>query len=306
MRAQWVAGCTRAKSLLSRRVGPDGARRLAASVSLEEAVRTLTGTAYGHDVRAGHGLEQAQHAVWASLLWHMRVLAGWQPRGGAAVVRVLAAGFEIANVDNDIRRLAGPSTGPRFDLGILGTAETRLAAADSLSSLRRVMAASAWRDPGTDSASGIAVAMRLVWARRVLARVPEAAEWAAGAAALLVATETFLLRRPLTDRQSLLARRVIGGAERTGSLVEFSRGLPTSARWVLTGISQPADLWRAERAWWRRVDRDGYTLVHGAKFGAGPVVGLVGMLAVDAWRVQAALEVAARGGKPLEAFDAID
>ena len=35
------------------------------------------------------------------------------------------------------------------------------------------------------------------------------------------------------------------------------------------------------------------------------LVGAVALLAVDAWRVRAALEVAAHGGGPLEALDVV-
>jgi hypothetical protein len=45
--------------------------------------------------------------------------------------------------------------------------------------------------------------------------------------------------------------------------------------------------------------------VRHAGTGRGVLVGAVALLAVDAWRVRAALEVAARGGGPTEALDAV-
>jgi hypothetical protein len=51
-----------------------------------------------------------------------------------------------------------------------------------------------------------------------------------------------------------------------------------------------------------------------SSFGRAPVVGVVAVLAVDAWRVRAALETAARGGgtgevagsfSAMEAFDGV-
>ena len=40
-------------------------------------------------------------------------------------------------------------------------------------------------------------------------------------------------------------------------------------------------------------------------FSPTPVTGAVAVLAVDAWRVRAALGAAARGGSALEVFDAL-
>jgi hypothetical protein len=78
---------------------------------------------------------------------------------------------------------------------------------------------------------------------------------------------------------------------------------PTDARWVLAGIDRPEELWRADVAWWHRVERDAFALLRRASFGRPPVIGAVAVLAADAWRVRAALEVAARGS--VEAFDAV-
>jgi len=264
---RWVAGAVRAKSLADRRIGRGGARDIAASPTLQAALVTLSGTAYGHGVRAGDDLTQAQYGVWATLLWHLRVLAGWQPPAGAAIARALAAGFQIANAD-----------GAQFQLGGLG---------------RRF----SWHD-------GPTLNRRLGWARTVVATVPSAADWALGAAAVLVATQSFLHGQPLTEQQSRQARALLG-TEADRGLADFTQRLPAAAGWALADVEQPRDLWRAERAWWHRVERDGFRLLHDSRFGPDPLVGAVGVLAVDAWRAQAALEVAARGGRDLEAFDAV-
>jgi hypothetical protein len=87
------------------------------------------------------------------------------------------------------------------------------------------------------------------------------------------------------------------------TLDELGRRLPARARWVLEGISSPGDLWRAEAAWWARVERDGFRLLRTSSLDSGPVLGAVAVMAADAWRVRAALEIAARGGGPLEAYD---
>ena len=50
---------------------------------------------------------------------------------------------------------------------------------------------------------------------------------------------------------------------------------------------------------------DAAALLRRPQFGMEPVVGAVAAAAVDAWRLCAALECAARGGRDLEAFDAV-
>ena len=83
--------------------------------------------------------------------------------------------------------------------------------------------------------------------------------------------------------------------------------LPAQAAWALDSIEEPGDLWRAEVAWWRRVEQDAKGLVHAPLMGEPMVVGSVVGLGVDAWRTAAALEAAARGGtaESLDAFEAI-
>ena len=95
----------------------------------------------------------------------------------------------------------------------------------------------------------------------------------------------------------------------TAGLRAFADSVPAQASWVLDGVEDPADLWQAEAHWWTRVEREGYALLHRPISGPAPVIGSVVILAADAWRVRAALEVAARGGQAdapaLEAFDAV-
>jgi hypothetical protein len=89
-------------------------------------------------------------------------------------------------------------------------------------------------------------------------------------------------------------------------LQELATTAGPDAAWVLEDIDEPADLWRAEPAWWRRVGDDGDALLHASSAGdPRPVLGAVAVLAADAWRVCAALELSDRGGAPLEVFDAV-
>lgn len=62
------------------------------------------------------------------------------------MLRILAGGFEIANVDEHVRGLHGESTEPPFRLGALAAAWSRLARAPSLAELRAVLSASIWGD----------------------------------------------------------------------------------------------------------------------------------------------------------------
>ena len=89
------------------------------------------------------------------------------------------------------------------------------------------------------------------------------------------------------------------------SLPDLARRVPSGARWVLDDVSEPSDLWRAEAGWWVRLESDGHDLLRQARPGRGVVVGAVALLAADAWRTTAALQVAARGERAVEAYDAL-
>jgi hypothetical protein len=308
----WVAGTVRAKALTRRRLGAAGARALATNPDLSAAATTLAATPYGHDAAAGTDLAALQHAVGATLLWHLRVLAGWLPRDGADVLRLLAAGFEVANLDEQLYRLGGRAGDPAYRLGSLETAWARLQDTSSLDEVRRVLDSSAWGDPGSSTPRAISVAIRLAWADRVAAGVPEAAAWARAGAALLLLresrTEGLALDETLTLRaSSVLGAGFVSALSRGEALGRLSALLPGDTRWALDEVRETEDLWHAEAAWHGHVERDGFALLHGSGFGRGPVVGAAAVLAVDAWRVRAALETAARGGAgaALEAFDAV-
>ncbi len=143
-------------------------------------------------------------------------------------------------------------------------------------------------------------------ADRLVAAVPAAAAWAGAATALLVAREVVRDRRDLPPAARRSAVRVVGErALRAGSVPELAALLPTQARWALDGVSDTDELWRAEARWWARVEQDGFALVRRPTSGPDVVVGALAIQAVDAWRVRAALELAARGGGPMEVLDAV-
>jgi hypothetical protein len=304
--AGWVAGSVRGRALAQRRLGAGATRALAASPSLEAALAILADTPYGREVHPEQSIAAAQRAVAATLLWHLRVLAGWLPRGGAGMLRLLAGWFEIADLDELLQRLAGKTPEEPFHLGALATAWPRLTTASSMPELRDKLAASPWGDPGESTARAVGLGVRLSWMARIAGELEQAAPWAAGAAALLIAYERFVAGRALPPGALTHVRQLLGPrAMVAGSLPELARHLPGRARWALEGVTDPGEFWRAPAGWWSRVERDGFSLLRRTRPGPDPVVGAVAVLAADAWRVRAALEIAARGGRPLEVFDAL-
>ncbi len=305
MKPSWVAASVRARLVAGHGAGRARALEVARCASLEDGIAALASTMYGSAVRPGSDLAGAQRAVAATALWQLRVLAGWLPPGAAGRARVLAAWFEIANVDERLAELAGMPSRPQFDLGSLGSASRRVASASSAAELRAVLAASEWGDPGSDEPAAIARAVRLAWARRVLDGLPGAATWALGAVALLLARDLANGRRP----QGALARlpelgRDVAGA---GDIAELARRLSPRAAWVLAGSDDPDDLWIAEARWWGRVEADARSLPARGSDGVAALTGAGALVAVDAHRIGAALAAAARGGSPsaLEVLDAV-
>jgi hypothetical protein len=306
MSARWVAGSVRARALARRRLGSEAARRIAMTGSLAEAVGVLASTPYGRDIRPGQSLAEAQQMVARTFLWHLRVLAGWLPRGGIVMLRALAGWFEIANADELIDELTGGDPGPAFELGALATAWPQLRHAASLADLRMALAHSAWGDPGGREPRTVRLGMRASLAARVATLPDPAPYWAAGAAALLVAGERFAAGLDLPGNATAQLRGLLGSEPlRAATLAELANGLPARARWILAPHTAAADLWRAEARWWARVERDGFALLASSGFEGEPALGAAAVLAVDAWRLRAALELAARGGQPLAAYDQV-
>ncbi len=313
MSSGWVAGDVRAKMLARRRLGPETCKRLAACRSLADALAMLDETAYrvapervprsSGDSR--HALDMAQRAVSEALLWDLRVLAGWLPRGGTAMMRALAGWFEIANITERLRELDTGTPGQYFELGALATAWPRLRALAGPPGVRRALAASAWDDPGGDEPAAIEVGLRAMWARRIAALGEPARTWAAAAIVLLLASERFAAGRPDNTALRSVAAALLGRAAAAGTLDELAAGLPRRLSWVLSQGTAPGGLWRNEAIWWRRVDQDGRKLLGAKGYGRGPVIGAAVVLAADARRVGSALEVAARGGGSVEALDAV-
>lgn len=315
MKAGWAAGGVRARAMAQRRYGASAARQLASCGSLSEALDRLASTPYAHQVRPGMTLGEAQHAVAATTLWHYRVLSGWVPTEGVQLLRVMAAGFEIANVDRLLDSYSATpdrvemqrdqlDLGLTYQLGALATAWPRLEQVRSATALRTTLAQSSWGDPGQDSPWAVRIGMRLAWAHRAVAMLPT--RWVLGATALLVARERFAAGHELVGAARAVAESLLGvPALSAASLPELVSALPRDASWALAAVTAPSGLWLAEAGWWKQVERDAFHDLRTGLLQAPTLVGAAAVLGVDAWRVRAALEVAARGGTGREVFDVV-
>jgi hypothetical protein len=300
----WTAGSVRARLLARRRLGRAGAEELLGARSLAEALRALGPSPYGRLITPGMSAPEAQRAVVSATVWHLRVLAGWLPSGAQETLRGLAAWAEMVNVLDRYAYLAGAPHAPPFELGRLATAWTRLRGAGSPDQLREGLAHSRWGDPGADGPAAAARAMRIAWAERLLAVAPAARPWVLGALALEAARhvafdEGAALRA--ADRRPLPG--LGDGWRRARTLEELRKRLPKAASWALAGVEDATTLWTAEARWWGRVEADATRLVVQPR-GPLTVLGAVALLAVDAWRTCAALEVIAHREAGREVLDA--
>jgi hypothetical protein len=298
----WIAGNVRGRQLLARRLGVEGARDLASAPSLAAALELLQGSYYAAPELPEHDLEAAQRAVAERTLLWLRVLSGWLPRQALEQLRALAAWFELVDIESRLAFLNGAELRRPFDTGVLGTAWRAIAPTQTVGELREALAASAWGDPGSVDPSDVHLALRLAWGRRVIASAPEAAGWAAGALALVLARET---GHGLDPRMPSLPPELGDAWSSAAGLGPLRASLPPSAAWALDGVETTTDLWRAEAAWWNAVEADADALVRGPLEGRGIATGVVALLALDAARVTAALGVAALGA-PSTAQEALD
>ncbi len=307
MTGAWVAGSVRARLLVAERcLGRAGAEDVATSPSLREALVKLGRSPYRRELGLELDLAEAQHAVASKALLDLRLLAGWLPGDALGLVRALAGWYELANLEDRLAYLGGAPLRQPFELGSLAAVWKQAAAAQSLEELRRALAASAWGDPGGETPAELGLGLRLAWARRAAAEAPEAAAWAAGAAALLLARELFVVGLPV-EILPLPTFQLLGpGWRNAGTFARFVDELPPDAAWALTGIATPAELWLAEARWWARCERDAHALMGAGLAGREVVIGVVTLLACDAHRVAVALEAAVRRGLPgvEEAVDA--
>ncbi len=306
MSTGWVAAQIRSRGLVQHCLGPKQARQLAGAGSLRSALDALGTTPYAKQLRPDLDLEGAGRAVAGSVLWNIRVLAGWSPPLGASRLRVLAGAFELANLRGELARLGGHEALHPYELGSFATVP-RLSSVTTVDELRSALTASPWGDPGTSDRSALVLELELALAHRVAEDVPEAAAWAMTYAALVLArcVASGVLLEPGTPTTTH-ARAVLGERlARVRSLRELAEGLPRQSTWLLAGVSGPEDLWAAEAGWWHRLWNEGLAMVMHGRPQPAATVGAVAALASDAWRVRGALEVAARQGRGVEVLDGV-
>jgi hypothetical protein len=306
MTAAWVAGTVRARAMARRGEAVAAAHELARAESATAALAALAASRDLHGTAGGDSIPHATRAIEETLLWNIRVLAGWLPAHGTEMLRLLAGWFEIANVEERLHALRGGPAAPPFALGAMATAWPRLAIAGSVDELRDTLATSAWGDPGESSARAVQLSMSLAWAERVQRRVPPALPWTLGGASLVVARERLARGLDLPEAAATTADRLLGDGWRAATtLPELSDSLPPQARWPLAGLAEANRLWYAEARWWRRLRADCRRLLAHPGFGPEPVIGAIGLLAADARLVASALAGVGRGADAAEVLDAL-
>jgi hypothetical protein len=284
MSGDWIAGSVRAHGLAGG-ADRDVVPQLAASRDLDSAITVLSATRWVRGVDTLTPLVMVERRVFESLLWQLRILAGWLPSEGVEMIRSCVAWFEIRNVEDRIAYLAGAPAQTPFELGRLGIVSRTLQTTGSGADIRRLLAASSWGDPGAEDAYSVRTWMRHRWHRRVRDAAAELRVWA-DAAAWLLAVRERLAHRP--------------GAE---LLASDRPRLPSNWEWVSSTPWTGADLWRAEERWWAQLREEGARLLHSPVASAKPVLGALATLAVSAHEIASALEIVA-AGRGVEAVDA--
>lgn len=292
--------------------------------------RTPARAAYAAASGTEASLAAAQHATRRSVLWQLHVLAGWLPVSGARMVRAAGAVFELGNITVLSRRLRDAESAERddplrrraalpeyFDLGGLATAWPRLARAGTYSELVEALRTSPWGDPGTPQ--DLADTLTVVWFRRLAASAPQTRRWMVAAAALLAARRVLAVpgaqdtaggrmepgNPPEGNRLNTLLQPMIGTAwTEAQDVASFRAALPAAAAGALSGIEDPGELWRAEASLRAQAEEEAFALLRSGLPGPDIAVGAITVLAMDAWRVRAALAAAAAGAGS-EVLDAV-
>lgn len=281
MSAGWIAGDVRARELASEPL--DVAASVAAATNLGAGIALLGQAKWIRDVAATTTVVASQRAVLETLLWRLRVIAGWLPSEGVEMVRSCVAWFEIRNIEDRLAYFVGAPASVQYELGRLGIISRPLGATSNGEDIRQLMAASAWGDPGSADAYRIRIWLRRMWHKRARDASPQLRVWSDAAAWLLAARE----RTAARSGADLLAR--------TPPLV------PSPWKWASVDWAG-SDLWRAEERWWTQVREEGLRLLHTPIGTPGPALGAITTLASSAHRIATALEIAAGvGGGDIDA-----
>jgi hypothetical protein len=307
MNVNWVAASVRARNLSQLRVGASRCRHIGTVTNLPEALALLADSSYAQRLVGVTSLSAAQRATSETMLWQLRVLAGWLPPGGTGLVRAIAGIYERDNIVALARHLAGgQELSEAYQLGGLATAWPRLQRAPSLPALTEALRQSAWGVTGAIDAIALRDVLTLAWLRRLAAAAPAASAWACSASVLVAARMVLVDHTVPTSRVLELVRPWIGREwASTRDLDGFRARLPRSARTVLDGIDDPWGLWRAEARMRAEVETDGFRLAHSPLPGPDVVLGAIAVLAVDGWRLRAALAAAEADTGSSEVLDAV-
>ena len=277
MSAGWVAGSVRATALARRRLGAERTRQLASCGSLADALRMLAATAYGARVRPDQSLAAAQHEIASSVLWDLRVLAGWLPAGACGRCACSPPGSRWPTWTRCSQCFAGlngrgavPARRARDGVASAPPGGQRAA-------LRAALAVSAWRDPGGESIT------RYGWAcgrdgrpgppRSAARCVPgPRVRWRCWSPAKRVRGGAARRHRARIMGRVLRLRGTRGAAPRAATLEEMA-GCCRQAAMDPHRDTVPADLWRAEAGVAARVERDGLRLLRASGLDCGTVLG---------------------------------
>ena len=306
MSAGWVAATVRSRALLRRAPGPIVAGELIDAASWSDARAAIAETAYGAELPAGADPDVARRVVAAAAVWQLRVLAGWLPPGGAGLVRVAVAPFEIANIGRHLAHLEGAAPIEPIELGTLGTAWPNIASCSSAAEVRSLLRRSAWGDPGGSTRPEIELGLRAAWAHRVRRVTTIGRPWAVGALAVLAARERFAFDRRIAWRTQREIERVLGARWPDATTIDsFVEAIPREARWPFAGVAGASDLWRTELAVLGRIETDATEAARGAGHGPDIVAAVIALLLVDVWRSIAAIEAVGCAAVGREVLDVV-
>ena len=305
--ADWVAATVRARALARRRAGTGTSAAIARAATLQDGLQMLEGTAYEQWIAGAADLTAAEHATRGTVLWQVRVMAGWLPVSSSRLCRSVAAAFERDNLVALAGQLAGGHTAPEaFDLGTLDTAWSRLRSVGSTAELRAELARSPWGAVGPDDSPALQDILTMVWLRRLADTAAPARPWALAGGALIAARTVLVDRARPSPRLRQLLHPLIGTAWETATDVESMQdSLPRALGPLFAGVTAPTDLWRAEARARTTVEADGFRLLRSALPGPDVVLGSLAVLTIDAWRIRAALAASALGSGHSEVLDAV-
>lgn len=307
MNADWVAASVRARALAQRRVGAGASHRIAGLPSLAAGLAALADSVYADRLQGATELAAAERATSDAALWQLRVLAGWVPATSSRLCRAAAGCYERDNIVALARELEDGLAAPEpYDLGTLGTSWSQVRTATSLAELRTALSRSTWGDVMGDGTTGLRDALTMVWLRRLAEVAPPARSWAQLVGALVGARIALVERAEPSPSLRRLLRPVIGTRWETAHDLDALRSaLPQVTRPAFRDLGEPEQLWQAEARVRSTVESDGFRLLRTALPGPDVVLGAIAVLAVDAWRVRAALAAASRGAGSSEVLDAV-